>query len=123
MTEEESRGVVHHLISCQDPSIQFTVRDFVTNAERLISDIRSRGKLPIIVGGTCYYAYNLLIQLQNNKTENSEIKEENKKIFEIEAEINKLNESEFDEELRNKKLADILKRVDPGAYQMVKNQG
>ncbi len=48
-------GIRHHLIDIVSPKKVFTVSDFKSQAERAISDIIKRGKLPIIVGGTGLY--------------------------------------------------------------------
>ncbi|MBB6730370.1 tRNA (adenosine(37)-N6)-dimethylallyltransferase MiaA [Cohnella zeiphila] len=52
---EERRGIVHHLIDVRDPNEPFSVADFQAECERLIPEIRSRGKVPFIVGGTGLY--------------------------------------------------------------------
>ncbi|KAF2971729.1 hypothetical protein GQX73_g1905 [Xylaria multiplex] len=57
----EQRGVPHHLLSQIDPlEPTWTNGLFVREAQRLIKEIRSRGKLPIVVGGTLYYVHALL---------------------------------------------------------------
>ncbi|MBP5593181.1 MAG: tRNA (adenosine(37)-N6)-dimethylallyltransferase MiaA [Clostridia bacterium] len=58
--KEEMKGVPHHLLSLIDPSEQFTVVDFSNKAKECIKDIQSRGKLPIVVGGTGFYVNALL---------------------------------------------------------------
>jgi len=45
----------HHLIGICDPCEEFSVADFVRNADELCKDIFSRGKLPVILGGTGFY--------------------------------------------------------------------
>ncbi|KAI0376638.1 tRNA isopentenyltransferase [Hypomontagnella monticulosa] len=60
---EEQRGVPHHLLATIDPSEPtWTVDVFAREANRLIRDVRSRGKLPIVVGGTHYYIHALLFE-------------------------------------------------------------
>lgn len=57
----EDRALVrHHLIDILDPSEQGTVARYLDEAERALADIRSRGKLPIFVGGTGLYVTALL---------------------------------------------------------------
>jgi len=51
----ERRGIVHHLIDVRDPNDPFSVADFQAECVRLIPQIRSRGKLPFLVGGTGLY--------------------------------------------------------------------
>ena len=54
-TMEERAGIVHHLIDIIDPSESYSVAAFRNDALRLIDDITSRGKMPILVGGTMLY--------------------------------------------------------------------
>ncbi len=53
-------GVPHHMMDIIEPSDNFSVADYVTMAGKCIADIRSRGKLPIIVGGTGLYINSLV---------------------------------------------------------------
>ena len=55
VTVDEMDGVVHHLIDIKDISDDYTVFDFQRDCRNCISDIISRGKTPIIVGGTGLY--------------------------------------------------------------------
>jgi tRNA dimethylallyltransferase len=57
----EQSGVVHHLLDIRDPSETYSVSEFRNDTLRLIEDIRSRGKMPILVGGTMMY-FNALIK-------------------------------------------------------------
>jgi tRNA dimethylallyltransferase len=59
-TAEEQSQVPHHLLDLSEPSTQSTVAHFLLEAERALSDVRSRGKLPIFVGGTGLYVTALL---------------------------------------------------------------
>lgn len=59
-TEAEMEGVPHHLISVLPPEMPCSVADYVQRAEAVIADIRRRGKLPIVVGGTGLYIDSLL---------------------------------------------------------------
>src|SRR6476661_8582700 len=54
-TEAEKRGVPHHLIDYIDPRINYTAADWAKDAARKIEEIESRGKIPILVGGTGFY--------------------------------------------------------------------
>ncbi|MBQ8783822.1 MAG: tRNA (adenosine(37)-N6)-dimethylallyltransferase MiaA [Clostridia bacterium] len=58
-TEEETDGIPHHLIDIIDPEERFSVAEFKRLAEEKISDIISRGKIPVVVGGTGLYIDNL----------------------------------------------------------------
>lgn len=55
ITNDEMKGVPHHLLSFADPNFSFTVSDFKKLAEDVIADILERNKLPILVGGTGFY--------------------------------------------------------------------
>jgi tRNA dimethylallyltransferase len=52
---EERALVPHHLIDIIDPAEAYSAARFVTDAERLIAEIRARGHVPLLVGGTMLY--------------------------------------------------------------------
>jgi tRNA dimethylallyltransferase len=52
---DELAAVPHHLVNIRDPLQAYSAAEFVTDAQRLMQDIRSRGKLPLLVGGTMLY--------------------------------------------------------------------
>lgn len=54
-TKKEQSRIPHHLIDVVEPNQTFTVWDFQQLAKKAIADIRARGKLPILVGGTGLY--------------------------------------------------------------------
>jgi tRNA dimethylallyltransferase len=54
-TEEEKRGVTHHLIDYVDPKINYSAGDWSRDAIRVIRDIESRNKPVVLVGGTGFY--------------------------------------------------------------------
>lgn len=60
ITSEEMQNVPHHLIDCMEPDEGFSVDVFQAKASKCIDDITSRGKIPIIVGGTAFYIQALL---------------------------------------------------------------
>ena len=55
ITEQEMRGVPHHLLDVRDPGEFFSMADFQRLAYEAIDDILSRGKIPFLVGGTGLY--------------------------------------------------------------------
>ena len=55
-TEKEMDGVPHHMIAVADPAEQWSVARYAEVAIPIIEDILSRGKLPILVGGTGLWA-------------------------------------------------------------------
>lgn len=61
ITQAEQQGVPHHLLGCIDLHEQtWVVSTFVRRALKVIEEIRARGRLPILVGGTHYYTQSLL---------------------------------------------------------------
>ena len=63
ITEEEQQGIPHHLLGCIGLHEQtWVVGTFVKKALSIIDEIRSRGRLPILVGGTHYYTQSLLFR-------------------------------------------------------------
>ena len=55
VTETQMQGVPHHLIDIVEPETTFTVQDFQQQARSAIADTASRGKLPILAGGSGQY--------------------------------------------------------------------
>jgi tRNA dimethylallyltransferase len=54
-TPAERAAVPHHLIDVLDPAEAYSAARFVADAARLMRDIRARGRLPLLVGGTMLY--------------------------------------------------------------------
>lgn len=52
---EELAAAPHHLIDIIDPRESYSVAQFLSDSARLVKEIRARGKLPILVGGTMMY--------------------------------------------------------------------
>jgi tRNA dimethylallyltransferase len=75
ITSGEMRGIPHHLIDIREPSEPYSAGEFVTDATRLISEITSRGKLPILAGGTHFYFDALLNGLPEGVDPNAELRE------------------------------------------------
>ena len=55
ITKKEMKGVPHHLLDVASPKKAFSADDYVKHARAAIQDIASRGKLPIVAGGTGFY--------------------------------------------------------------------
>jgi len=60
---EERRGLAHHLLDILEPGQVFTAGDYRRAALNVLEDIRERGRLPILVGGTGLYLRALLLGL------------------------------------------------------------
>ena len=63
-TAAEQAEVRHHLIDVVDPSEEFAVAEFQARAAAVIDDVRSRGVVPVLVGGTGLYVRAVIDQLQ-----------------------------------------------------------
>jgi tRNA dimethylallyltransferase len=54
-SQDERARVPHHLIDVRDPTEAYSAAHFVRDAQAAIADIRTRGRLPILAGGTMLY--------------------------------------------------------------------
>lgn len=59
-TEDEMRGIRHHLLGHVSVGEDYSVARYVSEASEIIADVDKRGKLPIIVGGTGLYIDSLI---------------------------------------------------------------
>lgn len=62
--EDEKEGVPHYLMDIKEPDEPFSAAEFQQRAQVIIADIQSRGKLPIIVGGTGLYIQSVIYDYQ-----------------------------------------------------------
>lgn len=62
-SEEEKKGVPHYLIDVASPKDKFSVGDYEELAVPAVEDILTRGKLPIICGGTGFYVNSILYRM------------------------------------------------------------
>ncbi len=69
VTEEEMQGVPHHLIDVYEPDFSFDVTVFKEEAKKAVEEIYSRGRIPIIVGGTGFYIQALLYDISFDESE------------------------------------------------------
>jgi tRNA dimethylallyltransferase len=100
-TEQERLDAVHHLVDIANPSEDgFTVESWLTHANAVIEDIRSRGKWPIVVGGTNLYIQSLLFGLFDGPDCDQEKRDE-------------LNAKE------NTELQERLRKLDPNAAERI----
>ena len=102
VSKGEMNGVVHHLIDVVDPSINFSVADYKEQGEKAIKEIISRGKLPIIVGGTGLYINSLTCNMNFTEAEKDE---------EYRKELDKLANKHG-----NNYIHEMLKEIDPISY-------
>ena len=75
-SREEMASVPHHLIDTLDPLHSYSAAEFAQDATRLIGDIRSRGKTPLLVGGTMLYLKALLEGLNDMPAADPQVREQ-----------------------------------------------
>ncbi|KAK8801173.1 hypothetical protein WA158_001943 [Blastocystis sp. Blastoise] len=114
VTPEEAQGIPHHLLSFLKPTDTYTVRDYRDAAMKMISFIYlymipSRGKLPIVVGGTNYYIQSLLWESLLDEGTLHEEEPHKKQIIPIPGPYQLDNINNY----TNEELYSILKTMDP----------
>lgn len=102
---EEMRGVPHHLISYVDPNVNYTAADWVRDAVLKIEEIESRGKVPILVGGTGFYLRSLRQPLFESPQTDAVLRERLRSIHSLKG---------------PEHLHKLLDRIDPTAAQRIK---
>lgn len=100
-TAEELAAVPHHMISITEPTVNYSLSDYVTEARKAIADIHERGKIPVIVGGTGLYINTLINNINlSEETPNSDLRHELER---------------YAEEQGNEALHMRLEKIDPEA--------
>ena len=89
---EEREGIPHHLIDIVEPEFNYSAGNYVEDAKKAIEDILSRGKTPIVAGGTGLY---FRILLENYNLPNVETD------YELRAKLEKRSREDLLEELEN----------------------
>ena len=70
-TEKEKEGIPHHLMDFLDPGQSFSVSDYVKLAAEVTDDIISRGKLPVLCGGSGLYVRSFLDNITFSEEEHN----------------------------------------------------
>ena len=81
-TQEEMQGIKHYLIDVVSPAERFSVAEYKKQAEKAIEEILSKGKVPIVIGGTGLYADSLIYGIEYQEIE---FDEKYRKALEIQA--------------------------------------
>ncbi len=68
-TDEEKRGVPHHMLDFLDPSEEYSVAQYVEDAKKIIARVHAEGKVPVVAGGTGQYISALVDNLSFDQTE------------------------------------------------------
>lgn len=98
-TREERAQCPHYLIDFVDPRQEFSVADYVGVCHTRIADIVSRGKIPVMCGGTGLYINSVIDDVEFGEYEND---------MKLREELRALGEAEGGE-----KLIEILREFDP----------
>ncbi|MDE7361818.1 MAG: tRNA (adenosine(37)-N6)-dimethylallyltransferase MiaA [Oscillospiraceae bacterium] len=98
-TPEEQQGIPHHLLGFLEPTESFSVADYVKLCDECVRDILTRGKTPIICGGTGLYISSFVDNLTFDDSEQD---------FAFREEMRR-----FAEENGNAALLEKLRGVDP----------
>ncbi|KOA20902.1 tRNA dimethylallyltransferase [Clostridium homopropionicum DSM 5847] len=110
---EEMQNVKHYLLDFLDPRLEFSVAEFKEKAIEAINEIYSKGKLPLVVGGTGFYIDSLVFNYDFASVEKDESYRESLKELAVE----KGNEyvhnllKEVDEESYKRLFSNDLKRI------------
>ena len=106
ITEDEMCGVKHYLIDVLDPKDDFNIYYFKEEAKKAFDEIRSKGKIPIIVGGPGFYIQGFLYDIDfcESEGENLPLRDEL---------------TEISKEKGSKALHDMLKVLDPKAAEAI----
>ena len=75
-TPEERSVCPHHLIDVREIDEPYSAADFLTDTAKLVPEIRARGRVPLIVGGTMLYAKALREGLNDLPTTPPEVRSE-----------------------------------------------
>lgn len=105
ITREEMAGIPHYLIDILEPVEDFHVVRFQSMAKEALQTIYSRGKIPILAGGTGFYIQSVLYDIDFTETEEDES-------FRRELE-------QFAKEQGNDALFERLRRIDPKSCEIL----
>ena len=98
-TKEEQAQCPHHLMDIVEPDCEFSVADYTELAHKTISDIVSRGKTPIMCGGTGLYIDSVVNDVEFGEFEND---------YTLRRELEELAKKEG-----SQRLIDMLSEFDP----------
>ena len=74
-TAPERAAAPHHLLDCVDPKVYMTAGEYARRARQVLGEIRERGRLPIVSGGTGLYLRALLEGLFPGPQRSEELRE------------------------------------------------
>ena len=108
VTKEEMQGIKHYLVDFIEPTKRYTVSDFKKDSISAIKKILSKGKTPIVVGGTGLYVNSLIYGIDYHDME-----------FDLEFRNKLMKQAESEEGL--KELYDEACKLDSKAMEKIIN--
>lgn len=93
VTEEEKEDIPHHLFDIKEVDEEYTIYHYQKDCRKLIKEVQSRGKTPILVGGTglyikaALYDYKLTEEKETNTYDNLTDEELYNKLLEVDKDI------------------------------------
>ncbi len=98
ISKEEMCGIPHHLIDIVEPNESFSAGNFMEHGRRVIFEIRDRGKIPVLCGGTGFYFRSLVYGIFEGPEGDERIRDRLKHLC---------------DRYGSKRLYRVLKKVDP----------
>ena len=99
-TQAEMAGIAHHMIGCVDPASGYSADAYREDAKACIADIASRGKVPVLCGGTGLYINAVTRPMSFSSQRSDEAMHE---------QVMKMGETSEGK----RKLHDMLRQIDP----------
>ena len=93
VTEEEKNGIPHHLFDIKEVDEEYTIYHYQKDCRKLIKEVKGRGNIPILVGGTglyikaALYDYKLTEEKETNTYDNLTDEELYNKLLEVDKDI------------------------------------
>ena len=106
VTKEEAEGIKHYLIDIASPDERYTVSNFKKDSKNAIKEILSKGKTPIVVGGTGLYVDSLIYEIEYQEMN-----------FDIDYRNELMKKAENEQGL--KELYEQAKKIDPKAMEKI----
>lgn len=106
VTKEEMQGIEHYLVDFVSPDERYSVSNFKKDSENAIEEILSKGKVPIVVGGTGLYIDSLIYGIEYQEME-----------FDLEYRNSLMEQAETEEGLKS--LYEQAKLIDEQAMQNI----
>lgn len=72
ISKEEMNGIPHHMIDIVSPDEEYSVSEYMNSVKEIIDDISSRGKMPILVGGTGLYVNSIICNMNFTESKKDE---------------------------------------------------